>query len=124
MNRLFVGLGALNGFLGVALGAFGAHALRGKLGPGLAEVWQTAVLYHLVHAIGLVLVGLTFLALPHAKLLRWSGWLLAAGILLFSGSLYLLVLTGMHWIGAVTPFGGAAFLAAWALLALAAWRSN
>jgi uncharacterized membrane protein YgdD (TMEM256/DUF423 family) len=121
MNRLFVGLGALNGFVGVALGAFGAHALRGRLAPGMTEVWQTAIQYHLTHALGLLLVGLVFLGLPSSAALRWSGWLMALGILLFSGSLYLLALTGARWLGAITPFGGTAFLAAWALLALAAW---
>jgi uncharacterized membrane protein YgdD (TMEM256/DUF423 family) len=122
VNRTFVVLGALNGLLGVALGAFGAHGLRGRLGPDLLQVWQTAVLYHLVHAIGLLLVGLAFLALPGSTLLRWSGWLMAAGILLFAGSLYGLTLTGVRGLGLVTPFGGAAFLAGWAFLALAAWR--
>lgn len=122
--RIFVLLGSLNLFLAVALGAFGAHGLRSRLEAGLLVTWQTGVLYHLVHALGLVLVGILVHLLPQAPLLRSAGWALLAGIVLFSGSLYLLVLTGVRPLGAITPFGGLAFLAGWLLLALAVGRSG
>ena len=121
VHRPFLALGASNAFLAVAMGAFGAHALQGRLAPGLAEVWQTAVEYHLAHALGLVLLSLLCAALPGCVRVRWSGVLMVLGIALFSGSLYLMALTGERWLGAVTPFGGGAFLAAWALLTTAAW---
>jgi uncharacterized membrane protein YgdD (TMEM256/DUF423 family) len=117
--RALVAAGALAALVGVALGAFGAHGLRTRVAPGLLQVWETAVLYQLVHALGLVLVGALWLALPRARLLRWSGWVMAGGTVLFSGSLYGLVLTEVRWLGAITPFGGGAFLLGWALLALA-----
>lgn len=120
MHALFVRLGALSALAAVALGAFGAHALSGRLDAHLTGVWQTAVHYHLAHALGLVLVGLLFAMLPRSTSLRWSGWLMLGGTLLFSGSLYLLALTGQRWLGMVTPFGGTAFLGAWLLLAAAA----
>jgi uncharacterized membrane protein YgdD (TMEM256/DUF423 family) len=119
---LLVGTGALNALLAVAMGAFGAHGLRGTLGADLLAVYQTGVLYHLVHALGLVLVGAVGGALPSPRPARWAGWSMLVGILLFSGSLYLLVLTGQRWLGVVTPLGGTAFLVGWGLLALAALR--
>jgi uncharacterized membrane protein YgdD (TMEM256/DUF423 family) len=122
MQRPFLVLGAVNGFLAVALGAFGAHGLRARVGPGLLEIWQTAVLYHMVHALGLVLIGVAAALLPDSRTLRTAGWLMAAGVLVFSGTLYLLVGTGTRWLGAVTPFGGTALLLAWALFAWAAWQ--
>jgi uncharacterized membrane protein YgdD (TMEM256/DUF423 family) len=121
--KLFVTLGALAAALGVALGAFGAHALRAKLSPELLAVYRTGVEYHFYHALGLVLVGLAALHLPDSTPLRAAGWMMLAGIVLFSGSLYLLAVTGVRALGAVTPVGGVAFIAAWALLAWAALRS-
>lgn len=101
-------------FLGVALGAFGAHALRPRLeGLGLAPVWEKAVLYHLLHALALLVLATTLRPVPAGP-----ARLLAGGILLFSGSLYLLALTGARWLGAVTPLGGLCFLAGWGWLAL------
>jgi len=117
--RLFLAAGGVMALLAVLLGAFGAHALKGRVSPEMLAVWRTGVEYHLYHALGLVAVGLTQAKLPDAKLLRWSGWTMLAGIVLFSGSLYSLALTGAGWLGAVTPFGGVAFLAAWALFAAA-----
>jgi uncharacterized membrane protein YgdD (TMEM256/DUF423 family) len=119
--QLFVLLGSLNALLGVALGAFGAHGLKSRVSPDLLAVWQTAVQYHLVHALGLLLIGILVQLMPESALVRQAGWALLAGAVLFSGSLYLLVLTGVRQLGAVTPLGGLAFLAGWALLALAAW---
>ena len=104
--------GALLAALAVALGAFGAHALKAQLTPGMLAAWQTAVQYHLVHAVAIVAI-----ALSGRSSLRGSAWLLAAGIVLFSGSLYLLALTGVRGLGAVTPFGGVAFILGWLWLA-------
>jgi uncharacterized membrane protein YgdD (TMEM256/DUF423 family) len=90
----------------------------------MLTVWETAVQYHLVHALGLILVGILCQLMPAASLLRPAGWLLLAGIILFSGSLYALVLTGTKPIGIITPIGGVAFLIGWLLLALSAWRDT
>ncbi len=122
--KLFLVLGALAGAAGVALGAFGAHALKARLTPDQLAVWQTAVQYHFWHALALVAIGiLGALALPGSTALKWAGWLMVAGLVLFSGSLYVLVLSGARWLGAVTPFGGTAWIAAWLLLAWAVLRS-
>lgn len=121
--RIFYAAGGLAAFAAVALGAFGAHALKGRLSPEMLAVWHTAVDYHLFHALGLLAVGLVATQLPASALIKWSGWLMLAGIVLFSGSLYALALTGVRWLGAVTPAGGTAFLAAWALLVIAILRA-
>ena len=123
MGKLFLTLGALNAMLGVMLGAFGAHALKARLGPELLATWQTAVQYHFIHALGLLAVGILLRQTPGARGLEWAGWLMLLGVVLFSGSLYALCLTGMRGLGAVTPLGGAAFIAAWALLAWVSWNS-
>ena len=125
MNRLryFIGIGAINGLLAVAFGAFAAHALKGLLSDGLLAVFNTAVDYQAIHALALLVVGLLGQQTRDSRLLRWSGWAFATGILLFSGSLYLLALTDARWLGAVTPFGGTAFLIGWGLLAWHAYRS-
>jgi uncharacterized membrane protein YgdD (TMEM256/DUF423 family) len=115
-------LAALAMFVAVALGAFGAHALKGRLAPDLTGVWQTAVQYHAWHALALLGVGLLLLYRPDLRRAGWAGVLFAAGIVLFSGSLYALALTGVRGFGAVTPAGGAAFLAGWGLLAWTLWR--
>lgn len=119
LDRLVIAAGALAALAGVGAGAFGAHALRGTLSGPMAAIWQTAVLYHLVHALGLVLVGTILHWLPASGWVRLAAVLLAAGIVVFSGSLYLLALTGQRWLGAVTPLGGLAFLCGWAALAAA-----
>ncbi len=121
--KLFVTLGALAAALAVALGAFGAHALRARLPPDLLAVYRTGVEYHFYHALGLVLVGLAALHLPESGPLKAAGWAMLAGIVLFSGSLYLLATTGVRALGAVTPVGGVAFIAAWLLFAWAAVRT-
>ena len=120
--RLILTLGAIAAFLGVALGAFGAHALRSRLTERFLSTWETAVQYHLVHALALLVVGLLILHTGPSSLLRWSAGLMLAGMVLFSGSLYLLCLSGVRWLGAITPLGGTALLIAWALLAVAALR--
>jgi len=119
--RVLMTIGALTALAGVALGAFGAHAMRSRLSAEMLTVWETAVQYHLVHALGLVLIGLAALHIPGAAI-RWAGWLMLAGAVLFSGSLYLLAGTGTRWLGAVTPVGGVLLLAAWAVAAFAFWR--
>ncbi|HET9041835.1 MAG TPA: DUF423 domain-containing protein [Burkholderiales bacterium] len=122
--KLFILLGALAGAAGVVLGAFGAHALKARLSADMLAVWHTAVQYHFWHALALIAIGILIaLALPGSALLRWAGWLMVAGLVLFSGSLYVLALSGARWLGAVTPFGGAAWIGAWVLLAVAVLRS-
>jgi uncharacterized membrane protein YgdD (TMEM256/DUF423 family) len=121
--KLFLFLGALAGMLAVVLGAFGAHALRAKLAPDLLAIYQTAVQYHFWHALGLLGIGIVAIHMPTSLTLKWAGWVMLAGIMLFSGSLYVLALTGARWLGAVTPFGGAAFILGWALLAVAVVRT-
>jgi uncharacterized membrane protein YgdD (TMEM256/DUF423 family) len=109
-------------FAAVALGAFGAHALKAKLAPESMAVYQTAVQYHFWHALGLLAVGVLLVQRPEGGALVVAAWLLIAGLILFCGSLYALALTGVRGWGAVAPVGGVAFLAAWATLAWAAWR--
>ena len=121
MDRLFFGLGALSAFLAVAAGAFGAHALRVRLAPDLLAVFETAARYQMYHALGLVAVAWAAARWP-GGLVEWAGWLFVAGTVLFSGSLYGLALTGVRWLGAITPLGGVAFLVGWLCLALAARR--
>lgn len=120
MRRHFAAWGAIAALLGVAAGAFGAHALRGRLGPDLLAVFETGARYQLVHALALVLVGLA-LEQRASRALAAAGALFAAGIVLFSGSLYALALTGTRAWGAVTPLGGLCFLTGWALAAAAWW---
>jgi uncharacterized membrane protein YgdD (TMEM256/DUF423 family) len=118
--RLAIVLGSAAMFVAVALGAFGAHALRARLTPDMTAVWQTAVQYHAWHALAVLAVGVLMLQWPGQRAVEIAGWLFVAGIVLFSGSLYAMALTGVRGLGAVTPFGGVAFLAGWAVLAWAA----
>ncbi len=120
--KLFLTLGAVLLAAAVALGAFGAHALKARLGAEMLAVYHTAVQYHFYHALGLLAVGLIAMQLPGSGLARAAGWLMLAGIVLFSGSLYLLSLSGTRWLGAITPLGGMAFIGAWLLLAFAVVR--
>ncbi|HKJ70317.1 MAG TPA: DUF423 domain-containing protein [Gammaproteobacteria bacterium] len=120
--RFFLGLGALLAALGVILGAFGAHGLKDRLTPDMLEVFETGVRYHLVHALGLVAVGLAAFQLGGSAWLRGAGWVMLAGLVIFPGTLYALALGGPRWLGAITPLGGTAFIVAWVLLAAAAWR--
>ena len=124
MERIFSLLGALVMFVGVGLGAFGAHGLASYFEryPDLAGTYDTAVRYHLLHGLALFVAAWAYSRWP-GPLTSWAGYLLFAGILIFSGSLYLLVVTRLRWLGAITPIGGVAFLAGWLLLALAAWRN-
>ena len=121
--KVFLVAGGAAALLAVALGAFGAHALNSRIPPEMLAVWHTAVEYHVFHALGLLAVGLVAVQLPESALLRWSGWLMLAGIALFSGSLYALAVSGERWLGAVTPIGGFAFLSAWALFVAAVLKA-
>ena len=120
--RLALALAGICMFVAVALGAFGAHALRGQLDLQMTAVWQTAVQYQAWHALALLGVGILLLHWPGKRGLALAGWLFLAGIVLFAGSLYALALTGARGWGAVTPIGGVAFLAGWAVLTWTAWR--
>ena len=122
MDRVFTVCGALSAFVAVAAGAFGAHALKTRLGTELLAVFETAARYQMYHALALIAVAwaTSRWASPH---LRAAGWLFVAGTILFSGSLYLLALTGARGLGAVTPLGGLCFLAGWLLFALSVWRA-
>ena len=121
--RLALTLAAALMLVAVAPGALGAHALKARLAPDLLAVWNTGVQYHAWHALGLLAAGLWLLQRPDAPGVAAAAWSFVAGIALFSGSLYVLALTGARGLGAITPLGGAAFLAGWAALAWAGWRS-
>jgi uncharacterized membrane protein YgdD (TMEM256/DUF423 family) len=121
MLRGFLMLAAFFGFTGVALGAFAAHGLKNRLTPEYLAIFHTGVTYQLVHTLALLGVALLATQIP-GRLVSWAGGSFAVGILLFSGSLYVLTLTGVSKLGIVTPFGGLAFLVGWFCLGLAAWR--
>jgi len=122
MAKLFITLAALSGMLAVTFGAFGAHALRSRLDEHALGVFQTAVQYHFYHSLALLAVGVIALSQPQTALLRSSGYLFLVGIVVFSGSLYLLSMSGLRWLGAITPLGGLAFIAGWGCLAAASWK--
>lgn len=115
MDRTFLLVGALAGFIGVAFGAFGAHGLRGRLSPDMLAVFETGVRYQMYHAFAVLLVALAA-ARFDGWMVRAAGWFFTGGIVLFSGSLYALALSGVTALGAITPIGGLAFLIGWALL--------
>jgi uncharacterized membrane protein YgdD (TMEM256/DUF423 family) len=119
MDRTFMLVGAVSALIAVAFGAFGAHGLRGRLSPDMLAVFETAVRYQMYHSFAILITALT-LARFDGWLIRTAGWLFTAGILLFSGSLYALALTGVTGLGAITPIGGLAFLAGWACFIVAA----
>lgn len=121
MLRSFLMLAAFFGFTGVALGAFAAHGLKSRMSSDYLAIFHTGVSYQLVHALALFGVALLISHVP-GRLVTWAGVCFAIGILLFSGSLYLLTLTGISKLGIITPFGGLAFLIGWFCLGLAAWR--
>lgn len=122
MQKLFLTLGSIAMALAVALGAFGAHGLKNMLTEEMLEIFETGIRYHFYHAIGLLILGLIAHYLPDSALVKWSGWLMLGGILIFSGSLYILSISGIRWLGAITPIGGLCFIAAWLLLAVAVWQ--
>lgn len=122
MSKYFIFLGSLNAFLAVALGAFGAHALKSRLSTDMLEIYHTGVQYHIFHSLGLILIGIIAQWLSQSPLVNWSGGLILAGIIIFSGSLYVLSITGIKIFGAITPIGGIAFLVGWILLAYASLK--
>jgi len=115
--------GAALAGLGVVLGAFGAHGLKARVSAEMLAVFETGVRYHLIHALGLLAVGLGLSRWPNGWVAA-AGWLFVAGILVFSGSLYLMTLTGARWLGAITPLGGLALIAGWVALAVGALRGS
>jgi uncharacterized membrane protein YgdD (TMEM256/DUF423 family) len=121
MLRSFLMLAAFFGFTGVGLGAFAAHGLKSRFTAEYLAIFHTGVLYQLIHALALLGVAVLAAQLP-GRLITWAGFSFALGIVLFSGSLYVLTLTGFSKLGIITPFGGLALLVGWALLGLAAWR--
>jgi uncharacterized membrane protein YgdD (TMEM256/DUF423 family) len=121
MERTFLVLGALSGAIAVAAGAFGAHALKARLSPDLLAVFETGARYQMFHALALVAAAWAAARFPGGATTS-AGWLFLAGTVLFSGSLYVLALSGVRWLGAVTPLGGVAFIAGWIALAWAALR--
>ncbi|MBP2002595.1 uncharacterized membrane protein YgdD (TMEM256/DUF423 family) [Paenibacillus shirakamiensis] len=121
MQRKSVGIGAIVMLLGVAIGAFGAHALKSVLGDH-AATYETGVLYHMIHGLGIILIGIAAHAWGESKRLLWASRLLLIGTILFSGSLYVLSITGITLLGAITPFGGVAFILGWLLFALEAFK--
>lgn len=120
--KTFIIIGAINAFLAVALGAFGAHGLEGKIPDKYLDTWKTAVQYQMFHAIGLFIIGLLAAKLPQIGLILNAGWVMLAGIILFSGSLYVLSVTQIKILGAITPLGGVAFLTAWVLIVVTAMK--
>ena len=122
MAKAFLIMAAISGLLAVVIGAFGAHGLKSRLAEDLLTVYHTGVQYHFYHTLALMAVGILLLRYPEAAMLNWSGWLFSAGILVFSGSLYVLAVTGIRWLGAITPIGGLAFIAGWLCLVIAIFK--
>ena len=122
MDRLFFILGSISGGLGVALGAFGAHTLEDRLSSDALSTYETAARYQMLHALALLAVAFAITRWPDSNLPLIAGWLFVAGTALFCGSLYLLSLSDVRWLGAIAPLGGAAFIGGWLCLALAAWK--
>jgi len=114
-------LGAINALIAVAAGAFGAHALKERLDARRFDIFETAARYQMYHALGMLAAA--WLASRGLALAATGGWVMQAGVVVFSGSLYALALTGTNWLGAITPIGGLAMMVAWAMLAIAAWRA-
>jgi uncharacterized membrane protein YgdD (TMEM256/DUF423 family) len=123
VDRLFFLVGTLSAFIAVATGAFGAHGLKGRLSPDMLSTFEVGVRYQMYHAFALFVVAWAQTRWP-GTLVTTSGWLFIVGTLLFSGSLYVLSLTGVKWLGAITPFGGLAFLGGWLCLAYACFSAR
>lgn len=121
--RLFILLGSLSAFVAVGAGAFGAHTLKERLTPEMLAVFETGARYQMYHALALVAVAVASVYLP-GRLVKAAGWLFVLGTVIFSGTLYALSMTGLRWLGAITPVGGVCFLAGWLCLAVGACRKN
>ena len=124
MQSVFLFLSAVCGLTGVAMGAFGAHGLKAVLTTEMLTVYKTAVDYQMWHALGLGLIAIFRQQVPESALLKWAGWLMFIGIILFSGSLYLLAILNAKWLGMITPLGGIAFLSAWVCVTIFAYKST
>jgi uncharacterized membrane protein YgdD (TMEM256/DUF423 family) len=122
MAKLFITLASLSGMLAVGFGAFGAHGLKTRFDEYSMGVFETAAQYQFYHSLALLAVGVIALNQPQTIMLKSSGWLFFIGIVIFSGSLYLLSFTGLRWLGAITPLGGLAFIGGWACLAATGWK--
>ncbi|MFB4213616.1 DUF423 domain-containing protein [Shouchella sp. JSM 1781072] len=122
MGRIFILIGAIVMALSVAIGAFGAHGLEGRLSERMLKNYQTGVQYHMIHGVGLLFVGILSLKMTANQMVNGAGWAFLIGIVLFSGSLYVMALTGITKLGAITPIGGLAFIVGWVLLGIAAMR--
>lgn len=122
MQRKWMMIGAVLTMLSVAIGAFGAHMLKESIGADAIAVYETGVQYHMIHAIGLLIIGLTAGQLGPSTKLKWAARLLFIGIIVFSGSLYVLSISGIKILGAITPIGGVAFIVGWLLLAIDVWQ--
>jgi uncharacterized membrane protein YgdD (TMEM256/DUF423 family) len=121
MSKTILMIAALLMALAVGIGAFGAHGLKSHLSEEMIQVYKTGVEYHFYHALGLLLIGVLSLSISSGWL-NWSAFMLTAGIILFSGSLYVMAITGIKWLGAITPLGGLSFIAGWILLLIAVWK--
>ena len=121
MERLFFLMGSISALIAVVLGAFGAHGLKGRLTTEMLNAFEVGVRYQIYHALALLAVAWAFSRWPRAEVTA-AGWLFVAGTIIFSGSLYFLSLTGVRWIGAITPIGGVAFLLGWLSLVWGVWR--
>jgi uncharacterized membrane protein YgdD (TMEM256/DUF423 family) len=120
--KLFLLLGSANAMLAVILGAFGAHALKARLDESLLKVYHTGIEYHFYHALGLILIGIIAMNIPVNVWIKNAGWMMFAGIILFSGSLYLLSILNIRWLGMITPLGGLLFILAWLSLCIAIFK--
>ncbi len=122
MTRIFLAIASMFGGISVVFGAFASHALKDRLSANSLLIWETGTKYQMYHALALMLVALLISRYPNSTLLTVAGYAFIAGVFIFSGSLYALTLTGMKWLGAITPIGGMALIIGWLCLALATWR--
>jgi uncharacterized membrane protein YgdD (TMEM256/DUF423 family) len=122
VTRIFLAIASMFGGISVVFGAFASHALKDRLSANSLSIWETGTKYQMYHALALMLVALLIARYPNSNLLTVAGYAFIAGIFIFSGSLYALTLTGIKWLGAVTPIGGMALIIGWLCLALATWR--
>lgn len=123
MLKVFLLIGSINMVLAVGLGAFGAHGLQPKLSERMFEIYQTGVQYHMIHAIGILIIAIVADRLGNPAMLSWAGWTMFLGIIFFSGSLYVLSISGIKILGAITPIGGVFFIVGWVLLAISAFKN-
>ena len=122
MTRIFLTIASMFGGISVVFGAFASHALQDRLSDKSLAIWETGTKYQMYHALALMLVAILLSRFPNSTLLIVAGYAFTAGVFIFSGSLYALTLTGIKWLGAITPIGGLAFITGWLCLALATWR--